>query len=286
MKSYSSLFHSVFKKCVSLIILIGLFNLVAMAEVRSQEQYQLKEKEALNFSQNAIGNSVGNLTFRSSHGGQVQLSEYLGKPLVLNFIYTSCVQSCNVNTAWLVDVYDDAQNALGADSFNAVTIGFDTNFDTPGRMRQFASQRSADGIPGWKFLSGDAQAIDQLTKTLGFTYFKSAKGFDHIDQVTLIDADGKVVAQVYGDTFDKPLLIEPLKNLVFGTTAPYRSLDDLIKKIKLFCTLYDPAADRYGFDYSLFIQISIGFLVIGFVIAFLVRELLAQRRNRKPVLKS
>ncbi|NQW00113.1 MAG: SCO family protein [Rhodospirillales bacterium] len=240
-----------------------------------------QEASALATSQSAIGKRIPDLSFRDGRGGTVRLSDYLGKPLVLNFIYTGCVQSCNVNTAWLVEVFDTAKEALGNDSFTALTIGFDTVHDSPGRMQDFASQRRADEIPGWHFLSGDADSVGQLTQVAGFTYFKSAKGFDHLDQVTLIDGNGVIQAQVYGELFAKPTLIDPLKALVFGTTTPYRSLDDLIKKVRLFCILYDPATERYKFNYALFIQLGVGALFIGAVLVFLGRDQLQQYRRRR-----
>ncbi len=249
---------------------------------------EFRESEALATSQAAIGKSIGDYTFRHGQGGTVRLSDYLGKPLVLNFIYTACVQSCNVNTAWLVEVLDTAKEALGADSFTAITIGFDTRQDTPGRMQTFASQRHADEIPGWHFLSGDSDSVAQLAKTAGFTYFKSPKGFDHLDQVTLIDAKGIIRGQVYGELFEKPTLIDPLKDLVFGTRTPYQNLDELIKKVRLFCIRYDPATERYRFNYALFIQIGVGALFICAVLLFLGRDQLEQwrrRRKKKPLLQ-
>lgn len=242
---------------------------------------QFQESEALATSQAAIGKAIGNYIFRNGDGGTVRLSDYLGKPLVLNFIYTACVQSCNVNTAWLVEVFDTAKEALGNDSFTALTIGFDTRHDTPGQMQLFASQRHADAIPGWHFLSGDADSVAQLAKTAGFTYFKSPKGFDHLDQVTVVDAKGIIRGQVYGELFEKPTLIDPLKDLVFGTSTPYRSLDDLVKKVRLFCIRYDPTTERYRFNYSLFIQLGVGALFICAVLFFLGRDQLEQRRRRK-----
>jgi large-conductance mechanosensitive channel len=47
--------------------------------------------------------------------------------------------------------------------------------------------------------------------------------------------------------------------------------------VKLFCTTYDPANDRYRLDYSLFIGMFIGFLIIASGVFYLVREL---RRGR------
>lgn len=272
---------SVFRLTVLALVVSGLWTLIATTDGWAREADGFQEKQALAASQGAIGRSIGDLTFRDSRGRNVRLSDFLGKPLVLNFIYTGCAQSCNVTTVWLVDTFETARDALGDDSFTAVTVGFDTIHDTPGRLRQFADQRGAGNVPGWHFLSGDEASVIQLAKSVGFTYFKSAKGFDHLDQVTLINAAGRVQAQVYGETFDKPLLIDPLRDLVFGTATPFRSLDDLIKKVRLFCTLYDPASDRYQFDYSLFIQISSGIVVIGSVLVFLARELLSRPRRRR-----
>ncbi len=239
------------------------------------------EGDALRYSQSAIGRTVGDLEFLDSNGNPVRLGDYRGKPLVLNFIYTRCAHSCGVMTALLADILEDARDALGEDSFTAITVGFDSARDTPENMRLFASQRGVQGTRGWHFLSGDEESVRQLAQTAGFISFPSAKGFDHIDQVTAIDGEGKIHTQVYGESFNRPLLIEPLKAMVFGTPHPYFSLQDLIKKVRLFCTLYDPAADRYRFDYSLFMQLIIGATIIGGVMVILVRELWSARRRRR-----
>jgi protein SCO1/2 len=238
------------------------------------------EGDALRYSQSAIGRTLGDLTFTDSNGTPVRLGDYRGKPLVLNFIYTRCAHSCGVMTSLLADILEDARNVLGEDSFTAITVGFETARDTPEQMRLFARQRGVHGARNWHFLSGDEETVRRLAETAGFIYFPSSKGFDHLAQVTVIDGEGRINTQVYGETFNRPLLIEPLKAMVFGTPNPYLSLEDLIKKVRLFCTLYDPAADRYRFDYSLFMQLFIGATIIGGVMVILVRELWSARRRR------
>jgi len=245
-----------------------------------------QEQAALARSQAVVGQKIGDLSFRDTGGRAVRLSQFLGKPLIINLIYTSCAESCGVVTAMLADTYETAFDALGADSFTALTIGFDWKNDTPARMRTYARQQGVEGFAGWHFLSGDEDTVQKLVEAVGFTYFPSPKGFDHLDQMTIIKGTGVIDSQIYGDLFDKPLLIEPLKALVFGTTAPFRSLDDLIKKVRLFCTLYDPAADRYQFDYSLFLQIAVGAVIITIGFTILARELLAARRRRRKNEKS
>ena len=78
--------------------------------------------------------------------------------------------------------------------------------------------------------------------------------------------------------FDTPLLVEPLKELVFGTPATPTLLTSLSNKIRLFCTVYDPASGRYRFDYSIFVGLFIGASSIGIVSFLLIRE---WRRARK-----
>jgi protein SCO1/2 len=99
--------------------------------------------------------------------------------------------------------------------------------------------------------------IDKLVEDLGFLYFPSPNGFDHLIQTSIIDRQGRLNAQVYGMNFETPLLIEPLKRLVFSSEDK-GLLRQVTDKIRLFCTVYDPAADKYRFDYSIFIGTFIG----------------------------
>jgi protein SCO1/2 len=233
-------------------------------------------KAALATSQAAIGRLLEDVTLRDRSGKAVQLAGYRGKPLVISVIYTSCYHICPTTTQHLAKVVQTARAALGEDSFRVVTIGFDTAKDNPDAMRAFAKQQGVD-LPGWEFLSTDAASMARLAKNIGFLYFASPKGFDHLMQATVVDANGKIYRQVYGMTFDTPLLVEPLKELVFGERPGESLFDGLWSKVKLFCTTYDPANDRYRLDYSLFIGMFIGFLIIASGVFYLVREL---RRGR------
>lgn len=245
----------------------------------ARENADFGEKEALALSQAAIGRSIGNYVLRDETNREVPLSRYRGQPLVVSFVYTSCADACPVITRTLLDAAEEARDTLGEDAFSVVTVGFDVASDTPERMRSFARQQGAD-LANWRFLSGDLPSVAGLADDLGFVFYRSPKGFDHLFQTTIIDGDGRVYRQVYGAGFETPLLVEPLKELVFGTTAPFSSLEDLVKKVRLFCTIYDPAADRYRFDYSIFIRLVVGGAIIVFMIGFIIRNLVRLRRRR------
>jgi len=192
--------------------------------------------------------------------------------VVLSLVYTSCYHVCSGLTLRLRDTVKVARQALGAEAFNVVTVGFDTPNDRPERMQAYARERGALQ-PGWYFAATDSAGIKRLAGTVGFTYFPSPKGFDHITQTTIIDARGRVVLQVYGEEFAPPLVVEPLKKLVWGQNLDRRTLDGLVNRVRLFCTIYDPTSGRYRFDYSLIVSIVAGTLALGIVLVGIVAGL-------------
>ncbi len=234
---------------------------------------EFRYKEALQKSQDAIGQVLGNHTLTDDKGRALHMDELRGKPLVLSLIYTSCAQICPMTTRHLARVVDKARKALGEDSFNVAVLGFDAYHDNPQAMIHFAKKQGIDDR-GWYLLSASPDTVNALSKELGFEFYSSPSGFDHITQTTVIDAEGHVYQQVYGEVFDTPLLVEPLKELVFGRPRPNQSLlSGLLDKVNLFCTSYDPVRDAYYFDYSLFIGMAIGASIILAGIILLIREI-------------
>ena len=245
--------------------------LVAFAGVAAAAA-KYDRSDALAFSQDAIGRDLGTFTLRDTNGQLFEISSLRGKPLVISMIYTSCHHICPAITRNLGETIDVAQEALGEDAFNVVTVGFDWKVDTPERMRQFAAGLSLDDVPSWRFLAADAGVVDELSDNLGFIFYPSAKGFDHLAQATVIDAEGKIYRQVYGVDVETTALVEPLKELVFNTPRSAGFLEHWVSTFKLFCTVYDPNSDRYRFDYSIFMAIVVGILSLGLAAAFIVRE--------------
>jgi len=236
-------------------------------------------KEAMRVSQAAIGRRLSDHRFLDRGEEEVRISDYRGKPLLISLIYTSCYYSCSVFTRYLGEIVDVAREALGESSFSVVTVGFDAVNDSPGRMAIYASGQGIDN-PDWSFLSGDVETLQALTSELGFTYAASPKGFDHMAQVTVIDANGEIYRQVYGDRFEPPALVEPLKELVFGLDPTSNTIDRWVDNVRLFCTIYDPSTGRYRFDYSIFVALIIGTLCLASIAIFIVR---AWRQSSTPL---
>jgi protein SCO1/2 len=235
------------------------------------------EKAALKESQAAIGRQVGDYAFRDSEGNPVRLSQLRGKPLVVNFVYTGCMQVCPATTQFLKGAVKDAERALGPGSFRVATIGFNLPFDTPQAMKAFARKNGAASA-NWLFLTPDAETLPALVADFGFRYEATAAGFDHLLQVSIVDQGGRVYRQVYGDSFDAPLFVGPLLQLAQNAPVADNSIQTFLKQVKLLCTVYDPSAGRYRLNYVVIIELLVGSSVMLGGIGFLAVEWRRRRR--------
>jgi protein SCO1/2 len=83
-----------------------------------------------------------------------------GQPVMVNFIFTTCTTICPVMSATFAKV----QGELGpdADAVRMVSISIDPEYDTPGRLRAYASLFHAGDQ--WQFLTGNLDDIIAVQK--------------------------------------------------------------------------------------------------------------------------
>lgn len=239
------------------------------------------EKEILRISQAAIGNQIGDYTFLDRNGRTVRLSDYRGKPLVISMIYTLCPIICATTTRSLTAL-KLSQSAFGVDSFGVLTIGFDTENDTPEAMDMFAQRMEVD-LKNWDFVSSDAETIKKISKDLGFTFFQNDEGdFNHITQTTFVDAQGKVYRQIYGEEFPNKTLLEPMRDMIYNIKTAEPGLAGVANKVKLFCTVYDPKTGKYVVNYNEILGFGWGFFVSLLVIWWIVVEYRRSPKREHP----
>ncbi len=234
-------------------------------------------EQVVRTSQAAIGRSVSDWRFTDHSGRALRASELRGKPLVVSFVYTGCFQVCPASTQFLRRAVQSARDALGAGTFRVVSIGFNQPFDTPEALAAFARQQGVN-VADWIFVAPRTADVDELLAEFGLTVQSTAAGFDHLIQATIVDADGRIYRQVYGDAFELPMFIGPLKELLSGQAAQALTIENIWLKVKLYCTVYDPTSGRYKFNYSLFVELFAGITFLGALAAFATREL---RRNAR-----
>ena len=225
---------------------------------------------ALARGEQALGRTIGNYSLIDSKGMSLSLRDYRGKPLVISLVYTACSSVCPPTTQHLIDAVTEAGRVFGLDRFAVLTVAFDARNDTVARMAQFASVQGIR-LPNWRVASADPATIEALLNDLGFSYRAVAGGFDHPTQTTILDHEGRIYRHVYGDEFPLQMFMEPMKDLIYGTTTPF-SLSGILDRIKFICTAYDPGAGRYRIDFGLLFGSIIAAFSLLVMAALILRE--------------
>lgn len=243
--------------------------------------FALDQEAAFALSRSVIGTRPVARVMRDQDGREVSLAEFRGKPLLVNFIYTGCFQVCPTTSRALNGAVKAMRERFGSDQFNIVSIGFDQPTDSPASLRIYAGQQRID-VSNWRFLSPRGEDVPALARDFGFSYTRSPIGFDHTLQVSILDAEGRIHRQVYGDAFGADSLGEPLKQLIAGTMlADTQGLDDLIGRVRILCSVYDPLTGKYRTDYTLYVELAGGITFVLAMLWFALSEWRNRRRTRR-----
>jgi len=220
------------------------------------------------------------MPFTGPDGAPATLSAFRGKPLLVNFVFTGCFQVCPTSTRDLQGAVRAMRDRFGPDQFNVISIGFNQPTDSPLAMKMFAAQLRIKE-PNWEFLSPRAEDVPRLTGAFGFRFRPSPSGFDHTVQVSLLDAQGVIRTQVYGD-FSAEALGEPIRRLLRGMLiSDTHTAADFIDRVRIFCSVYDPTTGKYKADYTLILQIAGGVTFFVAMLGFGVGEWWSQRKARR-----
>ena len=75
----------------------------------------------------------------------------------------------------------------------------------------------------------------------------------------MLDSNGKIYRQIYGDIFKAQALAEPLEQLLRNAPVDQSlSLSELVEKIRILCSVYDPVTGEYRVQYGLILEIAGG----------------------------
>ena len=86
------------------------------------------------------------------HGRNVSLASLKGKPVLFDFIYTTCPGPCLLITARMKKIADRLGPKLGTE-VRIVSITVDPEHDRPKQLLAYASAQGAN-VNGWLFLTG------------------------------------------------------------------------------------------------------------------------------------
>ncbi|MED1953143.1 SCO family protein [Brevibacillus centrosporus] len=142
--------------------------------------------------------ALNDFSLDNINGSTYTFSEGKGKVRLVEFMFTNCPDICPATTYNMSKLQDQLkEKGLFGDKVEFVSITFDPDFDTPEVLQAYAEKFKADQT-GWKFLRGDAQAIEKVTKDFGIAVMKQPDGsFAHTARMFLVDEDGNM-RRAYG----------------------------------------------------------------------------------------
>ncbi len=149
-------------------------------------------------------------TLRDAHGNPVRLSDFAGKVVVLNFIYTNCPDVCPLHSEAFASLQEAVNGTAMKDLVQFVTITTDPERDTTDVMRSYGPAHGLDS-KNWLFLTSGAErpaATRELAERYGLKFTPSKDGYQMHGVVThLIDKSGNLRARYHGLKFKETNLI-------------------------------------------------------------------------------
>ena len=186
------------------------------------------------------------LSFRDEAGREVALGDYFGRrPVVLALVYYECPMLCNYVENGLVKALRALTFEPGRE-FDVVIVSFAPN-ETPALaaakkesvLKEYDRARTA---AGWHFLTGEPDAIRQLTEAVGFRYLYDEKSqqYAHASGLMVATPEGKLFRYFYGIEY------APRDLRLALVEASANKLGTPVDQVLLYCFHYDPETGKYG----------------------------------------
>jgi protein SCO1 len=164
----------------------------------------------------AVGQAVPDFTLTDQDGRHVSFSEFNGKVVAINFIYTSCAlpNFCYRSSNNFGVLQKRFKEQLGRELV-LLTVTFDPLRDQPDVLAKYAKTWKADSAT-WHFLTGPVPDIQHVTNMFGVDYFPDEGLMDHSLHTAIIDRRGKLAANIEGNQFAASQLGDLVQTVLYS----------------------------------------------------------------------
>lgn len=186
------------------------------------------------------------LKFTDDQGQVVQLGDYFGKkPVILTLMYLECPMLCGEVINGTFQGLQDLKFKAGRD-FQYVAVSINPKEKPPLAaakkgvfLKKYGLKAQANGF---HFLTGQAESIDRLAKSVGFRYAYDPKtqSYAHPAGIILVTPDGQISRYMGGVIFHPQDL---RLGLVDSSQGKVGSLADILL---LKCCAFDPNTGKYN----------------------------------------
>jgi len=148
-----------------------------------------------------VGQTVPDFVLTDQERRLVALSQFSGKVVLINFIYTRCaLPNFCMRISNNFGILQRRFKARMGKDLILLTVTFDPVHDTPEAMAHYARIWKADPET-WRFLSGATAEIARVTGWFGVDFFPDEGLMDHSLHTAIIDPAGKLVVNLEGNEY-------------------------------------------------------------------------------------
>jgi protein SCO1 len=164
----------------------------------------------------AVGQVVPDFTLVGLGNRPTRLSQFAGKVVALNFVYTRCPlpDYCFRLSNNLAQLQKRFGERLGKDLI-LVTITFDPVRDTPEVLAKYAHIWNAD-TKSWHFLTGPLAEVQRVCGMFGVAAWQDEGVLTHSLHTVVIDRSGRLAANIEGNTYTVKQLGDLVEEVMKG----------------------------------------------------------------------
>lgn len=182
-------------RCAGLVIVVALAGPLGAAGARAEDPHAHCHGSPSNPAWDRTTGSykVPDVKLLRADGTQVRLLDEIddGKPVILNFIFTSCTTICPLMSQTFTQVQSRLQNDVGG--LHMISVSIDPEQDTPAELLRYADKFHAGAQ--WTFYTGTEEASISLQKAFGA--YRGNK-MNHVPATFLRAAPGKPWVRLEG----------------------------------------------------------------------------------------
>ena len=219
------------------------------------------------------------LTLFNERGEAVVLENLFGqRPVILALVYYNCPMLCSMVLNGITSSLKPLDFDPGRE-YDVLVVSFDPqdNAESAARARSMQLERfDRPGTEsGWHFLTGDSEAIEALTSSVGFrfTAIEDSPDFAHAAGIVTLTPEGRVARYHYGIEY-------PPRDVRLGLVeAADNKIGSMVDQVLLYCFHYDPVTGTYS-------AVAMNIIRLGAVLTVVALGLLLllqwQRDRRRP----
>ena len=163
-------------------------------------------------------------TLQDAAGQPVNLLDYRGKVVVLNFIYASCKEVCPLHSVLIAQLQEMVNQTPMKDVVAFLSVTTDPARDTGPTLTEYGAARGLDPV-NWKLLTSSVKEPEDTTRAIARSYGLEFTHNDDGDQMhgivtNVIDRNGRLRGRFHGLNFEPVNFVTFVNALVNDNHKP------------------------------------------------------------------